>query len=168
MVFCGAYTSLHYKSTQQYLFLHIFTGVLLSLVFFMTAILIGVSWYSLLFWFAFPRLWFLITFSCACWPFIYFLRNKMSFQFLHQFLNCVGFLGGCYWVVWILCNFGYNWAANIFLQFWRLRFHFDSFLCCAKAFKFVVLLAYFCFWYQIEEFVAKTSVKEIMMLCVIS
>ena len=37
--------------------------------------------------------------------------------------------------------------ANIFLQFSRLPFHFvDSYLCCAEAFKFdVVLLVYFYF-----------------------
>ena len=58
-----------------------------SLVFLMTAILTGVKWHPLRFWFVFP--WWLVmlsAFSCSCWPFVCLLWKNVFLDLLPLFL----------------------------------------------------------------------------------
>ena len=90
--------------------------------------------------------------SCVCWPSVCRLWRNVCLDLFPTFwMGCWFFW---YWVVWAACitleinPLSVVSFAIIFLPFWGLSFHLaNSFLCCAKAYKFnQAPLVYFCFY----------------------
>ena len=72
-------------------FLHVLANTYL-LFFFIIAILTGVRWYLMWFWFAFP--WWLVMlsiFSCTCWLFVSSLETCLFGTSIHFFI----------WIMWV-------------------------------------------------------------------
>ena len=71
------------------------------------------------------------------WSSVWLLWRNVCLGLLIFWLGCLCFW---YWAAWVSCIFFRLILCQLlcyyFLPFWGLSFHFVSFLCCAKAFKF--------------------------------
>jgi hypothetical protein len=113
-------------------------------VFLMIAILTGVRWNLVWFWFAFP-LWseMVSIFTCVFWPFEFLHLKKFYLVQLpisllvHWFWESLVFWATCIFWLSVLCFI----AGKYFLPVCGSSLQFrDHFFCCAEAFWFYVVL----------------------------